>query len=53
MGAKGEQALVNKANSETIHNAKLHVCIVRALALSDIGSASIDFVIEVLFKAAR
>lgn len=53
MGAFGEQTLVNIFSDEPDCNVKLRACIVRALALSNVANASIDFVIELLFKAAR
>ena len=53
MGAYGEQTLVNIYGKEPENNLKLRSCIVRALALSNVHNASIDFVIEMLFKAAR
>ena len=53
MGAYGEQTLVNIYGKEAESNLKLRGCIVRALALSNVHTASIDFVIEMLFKAAR
>ena len=53
MGAYGEQTLVNLLAKEPVSNLKLRSCIVRALALANVGNASIDFVIEVLFKASR
>jgi predicted protein tyrosine phosphatase len=53
MGAFGEQTLVNILQKEPDNNLKLRSCIVRALALANVANASIDFVIEVLFKTAR
>ena len=53
MGAYGEQTLVNTYGKEPECNLKLRSCIVRALAISNVTNASIDFVIEMLFKAAR
>ena len=53
MGAFGEQTLVNILQKEPVNNLKLRSCIVRALALANVANASIDFVIEVLFKTAR
>jgi len=53
MGAYGEQTLVNIYGKEPDCNQKLRTCIVRALALSNVTNASIDFVIEMLFKSAR
>jgi hypothetical protein len=53
MGAYGEQTLVNTYGKEPECNLKLRCCIVRALAMSNVLNASIDFVIEMLFKAAR
>ena len=53
MGAQGEQTLVNILAKEPDSNLNLRVCMVRALALSNVSNASIDFVIEMLFKAAR
>jgi len=53
MGAYGEQTLVNIYGKEPDCNLKLRTCIVRALALSNVNNASIDFVIEMLFKASR
>jgi hypothetical protein len=53
MGAYGEQTLVNIYGKEPDCNLKLRTCIVRALALSNVNNASIDFVIEMLFKSAR
>ena len=53
MGAYGEQTLVNIYGVEPECNLKVRTCIVRALALSNVNNASIDFVIEMLFKAAK
>lgn len=53
MGSQGEQALINLSGSLQKSDTKLKVCIVRALALADIESPSIDFVIERLLKFAR
>lgn len=53
MGAYGEQTLVNIYGKEPECNLKLRTCIVRSLALSNVANASIDFVIEMLFRAAR
>ena len=53
MGAYGEQTLVNIYGKEPECNLKLRTCIVRALALANVVNASIDFVIEMLFRAAR
>ena len=53
MGAQGEQTLVNILAKEPNNNLNLRVCMVRALALSNVSNASIDFVIETLFKVAR
>ena len=50
MGAYGEQTLVNILSKEPECNLKLRSCIVRALALANVNNASIDFVIEMLFK---
>mmetsp|Transcript_45070 Transcript_45070/g.59768 ORF Transcript_45070/g.59768 Transcript_45070/m.59768 type:complete len:180 (+) Transcript_45070:2060-2599(+) len=52
MGAYGEQTLVNILTKEPECNLKLRSCIVRALALANVNNASIDFVIEMLFKVA-
>ena len=52
MGAYGEQTLVNILSKEPDCNLKLRSCIVRALALANVNNASIDFVIEMLFKVA-
>ena len=53
MGSIGEQTLVNILTKEPENNQKLKSCIVRALALANVSNASIDFVIEVLFKTSR
>ena len=53
MGAYGEQTLVNIYGVEPECNLKVRTCIVRALALANVNNASIDFVIEMLFKAAK
>lgn len=53
MGAFGEQTLVNILAKEPTTSIKMRICIVRALALSNVSNASIDFVIEILFKTAR
>jgi hypothetical protein len=45
----GEQILVQILKGEPENNHKLRECIVRALALSNVGTANIDFVIEMLF----
>jgi hypothetical protein len=53
MGPLGEQILVNMVLRLTPQDFKLKCAIVRALALTNIVSPSIDFVIEVLLKAAK
>ena len=52
-GAQGEQMLITILNKEPLNSMKLCIYIVRALALSNVENASIDFVIEALFKIAR
>ena len=49
VGTLGEQCLVQILKSEPENNHKLRECIVRALALSNVSTANIDFVIEILF----
>lgn len=39
--------------SEPENNHKLRECVIRALALSDVSTPNIDFVIEVLFTASK
>ena len=53
MGPQGEQTLVNVLVKEPDTNTNLKSCMVRALALSNVSNASIDFAIEMLFKTAR
>lgn len=52
-GAQGEQMLITILNKEPLNSMKLCIYIVRALALSNVENAGIDFVIEALFKIAR
>jgi len=53
IGTQGEQLLVNYLAHEPSNNMKLRTCLVRALALSNVDYASIDFVLEALYKASR
>ena len=53
MGPLGEQVLVNLTQRLPPNDSKLKTSVVRALALANILSPSIDFVIEVLFKCAK
>lgn len=53
MGPLGETQLVNLVPTLHQNDSKLKVGIVRALALANIHSPSIDFVIELLFKCAK
>lgn len=53
MGPMGEQILINMAQVVSPTDFKLKCSIVRALALTNILSPSIDFVIEILLKAAK
>lgn len=49
VGTLGEQCLVQILKSEPENNHKLRECIVRALALANVQTANVDFVIEILF----
>lgn len=53
MGPLGEQILVTKCEKLPPSEQKLKCSIIRAFALVNIVSPSIDFVIEVLLKAAK
>ena len=45
--------MVQILKTEPENNHKLRECIVRALALANVGNPNIDFVIEILFQTSR
>lgn len=53
MGIKGEQKLLEILKDDMKGSLKYKECLVRALALSDVNSPNIDFVIESLFKTSK
>jgi len=53
MGPLGEQILVGLCARLPPNDTKLKCSIIRAFALANINSPSIDFVIEVLLKTAK
>lgn len=53
MGPLGEQILVGISQRLPPNDIKLKCSIIRAFALANIGSPSVDFVIEVLLKTAK
>jgi len=53
VGDLGEQCLVQLLKSEPENNHKLRECVIRALALADVNTPNVDFVIEVLFTSSK
>lgn len=53
MGPLGEQILVNICSKLPPNDIKLKCSILRAFALANVDSPSIDFVIEVLLRTAK
>ena len=53
MGPLGEQLLVSRIGKLSPSDSKLKVSIVRAFALANVTSPSIDFVIEILLRIAK
>ena len=53
MGAAGEQALLHILKQDMSSHQKFKDCIVRSLALADVSSPNIDFVIELLFQTSK
>ena len=53
LGNEGENTLLNLMNTETDSNYKLKAVIAKSLALSNINSPNIDFIVECLFKSAK
>jgi len=45
--------MVNLLKSEPLNNLKLRTCVIRSLALANVQSYNIDFVIEILFQQAQ
>ena len=53
LGNEGENTLLNLMNTESDSNYKLKAVIAKSLALSNIHSPNIDFIVECLFKSAK
>ena len=53
LGVKGEQALLHVLKEDMKSNLKFRECLVRSLAMADLNSPNIDFVVEALFDTAR
>jgi hypothetical protein len=53
LGSDGEAMLIKLMSSEPDSNYKLKTAVCKALALTDMTSPNLDFIIETLFKAAN
>jgi HEAT repeat protein len=53
LGSEGEATLIKLMQSEPDSNYKLKSSICKALALTDMTSSNLDFIVETLFKAAN
>ena len=53
LGIKGEQTLLQFLKEDLKASLKFKECLVRSLALANVESPNIDFVVEALFETAR
>jgi HEAT repeat protein len=53
LGNDGESVLLNLMNTENDSNYKLKSSVAKALALSNVNSPNIDFIVECIFKASN